>query len=251
MRPVDGRIETAGEWCRLVAVVTIAFGVFHWSASALSSGRGQWGLLVCVVVLLTILLADRVLFRRPVAAAIQTLALRRPRFRGLLAAAAVSALLLSTIAAFAWTTEGSVGFYPGWPWLVPGLFAQAGIAEEALFRGYLFGRVRIGRSFWTAAALSALPFVLVHLLMFATMPWPVATAAILLAAVLSFPLAWLFDLSGQAIWPPALLHFTIQGAVKVMTVSGGSDTAFPLFWMLAAAVVPLAVLLIESDGRAE
>ena len=50
-------------------------------------------------------------------------------------------------------------FYPGWISLLPGLFAQAGIAEEVLFRGYLFGHMRVGRTFWRAAAVSMLPFV--------------------------------------------------------------------------------------------
>ena len=65
-------------------------------------------------------------------------------------------------------------FYPGWISLLPGLFAQAGIAEEVLFRGYLFGHVRVGRTFWRAAAVSMLPFVSVHLILFFSMPWPIA-----------------------------------------------------------------------------
>jgi membrane protease YdiL (CAAX protease family) len=41
--------------------------------------------------------------------------------------------------------------YPGWTLLVGGLFAQAGIAEEVLFRVYLFRHIREGRAFWPAA----------------------------------------------------------------------------------------------------
>jgi len=42
--------------------------------------------------------------------------------------------------------------YPGaWLWLLPGLLAQAGSAEEVLFRGYLFGRLHRGRGLWRAA----------------------------------------------------------------------------------------------------
>ena len=99
---------------------------------------------------------------------------------------------------------------------MPGLFAQAGIAEEVLFRGYLFGHLRRGRSFWRAALLSMLPFVAVHLLLFATMPWPIAAAALLLAVIVAFPLARLYELGGATIWAPALLHFVIQGTVKIV-----------------------------------
>ncbi len=75
----------------------------------------------------------------------------------------------------------------GWLRLVPGLFAQAGLAEEMLFRGYLFRHLRAGRSFARAAWAAAGPFAAVHLVLFLTMPWPVALAAVGLAVVLSFP----------------------------------------------------------------
>ena len=93
---------------------------------------------------------------------------------------------LSFPAYAAWHGASVVAF-PGWVWLLPGLFAQAGIAVEALFRGYLFGRLRRSRSFWRAAALATAPFVVVHLILFATMPWPIALAAVLLSVILSFP----------------------------------------------------------------
>jgi hypothetical protein len=48
-----------------------------------------------------------------------------------------------------------------------------------------------------------LPVVGVHLLLFLWMEWPVALASLLLSAVLSFPLARLFELGGNTIWGPA------------------------------------------------
>jgi len=46
--------------------------------------------------------------------------------------------------------------------LALGMFAQGGIAEEVVFRGFLFRRLRITRTFWRAACLAAVPFVIVH-----------------------------------------------------------------------------------------
>jgi len=129
---------------------------------------------------------------------------------------------------------------------LPGLFGQAGIAEEVLFRGYLFGHLRPGRSFWRAALLAMLPFALVHLLMFLTMPWPVALAALLLSIVLSFPLAHLFELGGRTVWPPALLHFVVQGTAKLVVMSGEEPSTFPIVWMGASAVLPMFVMLIRG-----
>jgi membrane protease YdiL (CAAX protease family) len=86
--------------------------------------------------------------------------------------------------------------------LAAGMFLQGCVAEEALFRGFLFAHMRRGRTFWRAAWLSAVPFTLVHALLFITLDWPVAAAAL----AISFPLAWTFERSGESIWPCALLH---------------------------------------------
>jgi membrane protease YdiL (CAAX protease family) len=118
-----------------------------------------------------------------------------------------------------------------------------------LFRGYLFGRVRRERSFWPAAGLAALPFVVVHFHLFAIFPWPVALASVLLALILSFPLAYLFELGGSTIWPPALLHFTVQGALKVLDLGG--DALLPLIWIGASVAIPYLVFLFcpSTIGR--
>ena len=105
-----------------------------------------------------------------------------------------------------------------------------------------FVYVRIGRSFWRAALLSMVPFVGVHLLLFWTMPWPVALAALLLSVIISFPLAHLFELGGNTIWAPALLHFVVQGAIKVVNLAEGAES-FAIGWMIASAVVPLLIFV--------
>jgi membrane protease YdiL (CAAX protease family) len=132
---------------------------------------------------------------------------------------------------------------------LPGLFAQAGIAEEVLFRSYLFGQVRVGRTFWRAAALSMLPFVSVHLILFFSMAWPIALASVLLAVAISFPLAYLFELGGKTIWAPALLHFVIQATVKLLLFSHGAES-FALAWMAASAIVPLLVFTVKARPSA-
>ena len=139
-------------------------------------------------------------------------------------------------------------FAPGWLWLLPGLFAQGGVAEEVLFRGYLFGRLRRGRSFWRATGLSMLPFVGVHLLLFFTMPWHIAMAALLLSVVLSIPLTYLFELGGATIWAPAILHFVVQSTVKIVAFADAGASWFPLVWMAASALLPMAVLLVPRSG---
>lgn len=233
---------------KLVAGLFLVFALFHWSATALGSDRGQAGLLVGALVVAATLAVERLFFGRPVATAARTLGLGAPALRGVATAAALGLALLLVIPVFARVTQSSVTTYPGWISLLPGLFAQAGIAEETLFRGYLFGHLRRGRSFWRAATLATVPFTLVHLILFATMSWELALASVLLAVVISFPLAYLYELGGRTIWAPALVHFVVQGALKVVVVSGGASGSLPLVWMAASAVLPYLVFLVPRTG---
>jgi membrane protease YdiL (CAAX protease family) len=101
-----------------------------------------------------------VLFGLPPVSAAHHLGLGRPQGPGLVAAAGVSLLLLLVIPIYLAVTGTTSEFYRGWGWLVVGLLSQAGIAEETLFRGYLFRRIRQERPFWRAAALAMGLFVL-------------------------------------------------------------------------------------------
>ncbi len=223
----------------LTLTVALVFGLFQWSAVTLRSDRGQHGLVVGLIVVLACWLVQRVVWHRESAAdTVRALGLGRPASRGVRRAALIGLLLLLVVPACLLANQVPARLYPGWIWLLPGLMAQGGIAEEVLFRGYLFGAVRGHYPFWRAATLSALPFVAAHLLLFLGMTWPVALASTLLALVSSFPLARLYELGGGTIWPPALLHFVIQGGLKVIDVPGEAGMRLTMTWFVAAAVLP-------------
>ena len=237
-------VSTGSEWVRLILGLMLVYALFHWSALELGSDRGQAGLVVAAIVVCGTLFVDGP-WRREGNSRLHSIGLGRPRSNGLAVSAGICGVLLLVAPVYAVTTGSSLTMTDDWLWLVPGLFAQAGIAEEALFRGFLFSRLRAGRTFWRAATLSMLPFVFVHLTLFATLPFWIALAALGLAIVVSFPMARLFELGGSTIWPPALLHFVVQGAVKVLVVGGESSAAFPIVWMIASAVLPLVVFLFQ------
>ena len=237
-RPIEGT-----SWPKLLLGLVVVFALFHLSADALDSDRGQAGLAVGALVVAATLLAERVLFGVPLAKAALDLGLGRPHMRGIAAAVVLCVLLLLVFPIVATMQRTRLELDPQWALLLPGLFAQGGIAEEVLFRGYLFRRVRVGRSFWRAAVLAGIPFVAVHLILFFTLPWPIALAAVLLSAVLSAPFAHLFELGGGTIWAPALAHFTIQGAIKIISLEQ-PDARLPLIWMAASAVLPFLVFLV-------
>lgn len=238
------QVSSGRDWTRLLAGLGAIYGLFQVAAAGLGSERGEAGLAVGALVTIATLAVERAWTGRSVAAAAHALGLGMPRARGLAAAAGACLLLVLVVPVFAWLTGAAARIVPGAGWLLPGLFAQAGVAEELLFRGYLFGHLRQGRTFWHAALLATAPFVAVHLLLFATMPWPIAAAALLLSVAISFPLARLLELGGMTIWPPALVHFVVQGTVKIVELAGEPAASFPIVWMAASAVVPWLVFLM-------
>jgi hypothetical protein len=70
---------------------------------------------------------------------------------------------------------------------------------------------------------------------------------VLLAALMSFPLAYLFELDGNTIWAPAIVHWVVQGAVKVV-VPSEPVPAFPLVWIAASATLPFVVFLVRPPS---
>jgi membrane protease YdiL (CAAX protease family) len=236
-------IQTIAQWLRLLVGLLGIYLLFESVARYFGSDREEAGVAVCAAVVIATLLFERVAFQRSAAEAARGLGLRRPSLSGTAAAVAICILLLCVVPMTARITGAAASVIPGAWQFLPGLFAQGGVAEELLFRGYLFGHLRRGRTFVRAAALSMVPFIAVHVTLFFTMDFPLALAALLLSIVLSVPLASLFELGGNTIWPPALLHLTVQSTVKVVSLPDAGIT-FPLAWMAASALLPLLVLLL-------
>lgn len=252
--PASGpRVRTASRWPATVAEWVVfavlaagLFGLFHGTAAALGSDRGQHGVLVALVVLAALVVAERWLSGEPFRDCAAKLGLGMPRARGLLVAAALAVLLLAFVPLYLRMVGARLALLDGWKGSVVGLFAQAGIAEEALFRGFFFRRLRPARSFPRAVVLSSGPFVLAHLPLFAILPWQLAAASLGLAAATSFSLARFFELGGRTVWPPAVVHFVVQGTVKVLAL-GALPPHFPILWMIASAIVPLLVFGVPSE----
>lgn len=225
----------------------LAFGflslvaVLHGTAAMLGSTRGEWGMAVALCVLAAAWAVQRFLHGEYLA----SVGIRSGT-GGIVLAAALSTLLAGFAAMYLLATDARAGLYPDSALLALGIMAQGGLAEELVFRGYLYGHLRRTRRFWRAASVSMVPFAAVHLSAFFTMDWPIALAALLLAIALSFPYARLYDLAGGTLWPAALLHAVTQAGPKLVVVD---DPSFPLVWMAAALALSWSVFLLPGNHK--
>lgn len=136
-----------------------------------------------------------------------------------------------------------------WIYNLIGLSLTAGIAEEMLFRGYLFGSLRREMNFRKAAILSSVLFTLAHLVMFIYMAWEIALMSTLLAISTSIPLAFLFERGNNTLWSPAIVHTVIRTIGLVVTTNEIYFMKFSLLWITVILVLPYIVLLFYKDFR--
>lgn len=120
---------------------------------------------------------------------------------------------------------------PEWLPLLIGVVLVNGVTEEAIHRGFVFGHLRHGRSFMAAATLSAAIFAAQHLYVIVTSGWAIGLASVLLAALLSYPLAFVFERGGNSIVAPAILHTSSNAPVLIFGLPDGLTTAVLLAHM--------------------
>lgn len=154
---------------RLAIGVLAVYALFHGVATLTGSTLGQWGVPIALLVIGATALAA-------IALPLSTETTRAERLRALglgvgtsaraiAIASALGAVMLAFYPIAGAIMSAPIGLRERWWTYVPGLFAQGGVAEEVLFRGYLFGQLRASRSFRDVA-------------LFATLEPPLAIAAL-------------------------------------------------------------------------
>jgi membrane protease YdiL (CAAX protease family) len=87
-----------------------------------------------------------------------------------------------------------------------GVLLFHGLAEELVWRGYVYGHLRRTNSF-RGAVIRTVPLIaLTHVPIILSNGLAVGSLAVLSAAVTCLPLAYLYDRGGRTVWPPAIVH---------------------------------------------
>jgi membrane protease YdiL (CAAX protease family) len=228
-------------WLRFLLGFAVLYGVLGGLAEVDATGR--FGLLILAAVLVVAVAVERVLDGASPAAALRLLGLGRPGGRALLVAAVVAALVQLVYPLVAAIAGAWPALRPGWPWLLIGIFAFHGIAEELVWRGYAFRRLRDGYAFGRAVAWTMPLIAATHIPVLVRSGPVVGVAAMLVAAVTALPLAYLYETGGNTVWAPALVHTAID-SFKLVVVPAAALTTFSLTLAAISLTVPLLALAV-------
>jgi membrane protease YdiL (CAAX protease family) len=226
---------------RFLLGFALLYGVLAGLAEMDASGR--FGPAILAAVLLVGLLVERLLDGTGPAAALRRLGLGRPGGWALLVALAVAGLVQLVYPLVAAMAGAAPELRPGWPWLLIGIFAFHGLAEELVWRGYAFRRLRAGRSFgaavwWTMPLLAA-----THLPIVVRSGPAVGLAAMAVAAVTALPLAYLYETGRATIWAPAIVHTGID-SFKLVEIPAAALMTFSLALAAISLTIPLLALAV-------
>jgi membrane protease YdiL (CAAX protease family) len=218
------------------------FQVVHPVALAAGLDQNVAAAVVCAVILGALALAEWALSRSPISAAARDLGLGRPPARPVLATGLLCVAMLGFYPAYAAATGASISIVPDWPWVLLGLFLLHGVAEEALFRGFVYRRLRVGRSFLRAGAWSMVLFALAHTVLFFQFEPAIATASVLLAVANAYPLAHAFEQGARTVWTPAMIH-TMAHSIALVRLPEENFAIAAALWMAVYGAASFLVFL--------
>ena len=132
---------------------------------------------------------------------------------------------------------------PNWPWILLGIFAFHGLAEEIVWRGFAFRRLSVGRPFRTAVLWTMPLIAAAHIPVVINNGVVVAIGAMVVAAVTSIPFSYLYVTGRCTIWAPALVHTAID-TFKIVVIPAAAVTTFSLLLIAVSIVVPLLALAV-------
>jgi membrane protease YdiL (CAAX protease family) len=169
--------------------------------------------------------------------------LRRPAPRSLLAASIVGGAVVATYLGGATLLGIQLELRSNWPNVLAGALLFHGMAEELVWRGYAFGRLRTQYSFRRAMAWSVPLIALTHVPIIAGNGIGIGTLAVLTAAATSLPFAYLWERSGGTVWAPAILHGLI-GTWQIFDRT--YSDMFSVVVIIASIVVPFSTFLFRG-----
>jgi membrane protease YdiL (CAAX protease family) len=224
----------------------VLFAVFYGLGLLTADLDWTWArILIGLVTVSGVTLARSLIAGIPIRQSFWKIGFGTPDWRTVGITLGIRMLMLAFFPLYASLTDIHLPLQNNWLWILVGIIAGVGIAEEALFRGYVFGFLRESRGFWRAATLSMILFGAMHLLLLLWIPFPIAIAAIILAVISAYPSAYLFENGNRTIWPSAIFHTTAL-ATNLFEIPTDRTLSLSLLWI---GVVLIGLVLVFVAGR--
>ncbi len=171
--------------------------------------------------------------------------LRRPAPGAIFAATAVGGAVIATYLGGAALLDIELELRSNWPSVLVAALLFHGLAEELVWRGYAFGRLRTRHSFRRAVGWSIPLIAITHVPIIVGSGIGIGTLAVLTAAATSVPFAYLWERSGGTVWAAAILHGLI-GTWQLFERT--YPDAFAVVVMIATIFVPFTVFLFRDQA---
>lgn len=156
-------------------------------------------------------------------------------------------LILSMYPLFYLTLGFKITLNNSWLLNLAGLLLTGGLAEEMFFRGFLFRHLRDEMSFKKASLTSMLLFAAAHLMMFTYMDWSVALFSTILAVAISIPMSFLYEISDNTVWSPAIVHTIVRTIGLVVTAPEDNFLQMTMIWMTGCMIIPCIIVLFSKS----
>lgn len=183
------------------------------------------------------LAAERLLFSQTWRQAWQVVGFVPARLAAVVVALLVGLPMWLFLPLLAWLQDTPIQLQPDWPALLLGVILVNGLAEEVIHRGFVFGHLQREHSFIRAATLTALLFAAQHLYLIFSMGWTTGLASVLLAALLTFPLVYIYARGGNSLGGPAILHTSSNAPMIIL--------ALPPSFVASVLVPYMGVVLVS------
>lgn len=223
------------------------YGVFELTAHLTGDTiQPENALIISVCVLAGAWLIELLVFRNNIREIAEILGLGKPGISSMVTALVITLLLFLCYPVITTVTGFEFRIPVNWLPLAAGVFVLHGIAEEVLYRGFLFRHLRKGRSFSRAAWLAVVFFTLAHIPIILNQGLLVGGMAVLLAVVSSFPFSYLYEKGNFTIWAPAIVHSAIDTIIPILAEGpmDSSATMAATLWMAACMIIPYLAFVI-------
>ena len=243
---VPHQAETRLVWwmtfAKVIAGFIPLFLILQFGPTLLLPRVGQfWSVIIPAAVMLCLAVGCEILlFKNRPLQALRQLGYGRPGGRAITVALILSGVMLLFFPVLSLVSGARLGLNSGWLWTLVGIVVFNGLAEETLFRGFVFGHLRQMSSFLRAGLISLLFFAAVHLFLFVGNPFAIALAGTLVSVTAAFPMAYLFERGGSTIWATVILHVAVH-TIRLVAIPEALFMPVVLAWLVLQIFLPLLV----------